>query len=117
MALYLSAHDCDPSSFWDDTLNAMDKDQMIFACMKTYAPLINRFCYVKGLSTPTWNGRKVRTVDYKKVNNIGKYTIEWNGGLSDGARTSYAIIKPGNLVPLDADEDDDDDDDDDDDNN
>jgi hypothetical protein len=52
-------------------IQSMDKDNLIFACMKPYAPLINKYCIIKGLSSSTpsisiWNNRKVFTVDYKK---------------------------------------------------
>ena len=68
MALYLSAHDSgtDPSSFWDETKECMNTTKMIYTCMATYAPLINKQCYVTELSTPTWNDRIVRTMDYKE---------------------------------------------------
>ena len=54
----------------NSTIQSMDEEDLIFVCMKPYAPLINKLCIVKGLisTTPSvtiWNNRTVLTTDYK----------------------------------------------------
>ena len=54
----------------NSTIQSMDEKHLIFACMKPYAPLINKLCIVKGLSSrpsmSIWNNRTVLTTDYKE---------------------------------------------------
>ena len=75
LRLYLVSRDFSPLHLsipsCPDGMEETIKKYLVSLCMKPYAPLFSQYCRVKGLSTPTWNDRKVKVIDCR----IGKLYI------------------------------------------